>query len=106
MLYKIRLGDILLAENKQQNMTNMYLITYDSLDGFVLMCLACGEQVGCYKHNRELLEKDIKGLLSVKQIIPKEIIVDFVNKTYKPNLPVRSHDTYIEDHELGIEVEL
>lgn len=46
MLYKIRLGDILLAENKQENMTNMYLITYDSLDGFALMCLTCGEQIG------------------------------------------------------------
>lgn len=105
MLYKIRTGDILLAENKQKSMTNMYLVTYDSADGFTLLCVSCGEKVGSYGTDKELLEKNIKEFLNVVKVIPKEVVVDFVNQKYKPRLSVRCHDIR-EEHELGIEMEL
>lgn len=105
MLYKVRTGDILLCEDKENNRTQMYLITYDSLDGYTLTCLSCGEKVGSYKHNKELLLRDMIGFLHVTQIIPKEVIAEFINDRYHPNLKLQCHDTF-EEHELGIEIEL
>lgn len=105
MLYKLRTGDILIAEDKENCRTNLYLITYDLCEGFSLTCMSCGESIGCYKENVDLLQKDIKGLLNVVGVIPKELIVDFANKNYKLDFKVKCHDI-CEKHELDVEVEI
>ena len=105
MLYKVRTGDILLCNDESHNRTQMYLITYDSIEGYTLVCLSCGSIVGSYKHNKDLLLKDMKGFLNVTQIIPKEILADFVTSKYNPTPKVFQHDICCE-HELGIEIEL
>jgi hypothetical protein len=73
--------------------------------GYTLICLSCGEKVGSYKNNKDLFLKDIKGFLNVIQIIPKEIIAEFISKKYRPNLKLMCHDIN-EDHELDIEIEM
>ena len=80
MLYRVRTGDILLCEDKCHNKTQMYLITYDTLDGYTLTCLSCCNRVGSYKHNKVLLLEHMKGFLHVIQIIPKEIIANFIKE--------------------------
>lgn len=105
MLYKIRTGDVILCEDKEHNKTQVYLITYDKFDGYTLTCLSCGEKVGCYKHNKDALLRDIKGILNVKQIVPKEIIAEFINEQYHPKMKLQCHDV-LGEQELGIEVEL
>ncbi len=105
MLYRVRTGDVLLCEDQEHSKTQMYLITYDSLNGYALTCLSCGEKVGSYKHNKDALMHDMNGFLHVIQIIPKEIITELINEKYHPNLKIECHDTF-EEHELGIEIEL
>lgn len=105
MLYKVRTGDILLCEDKEHNKTQIYLITYDSLNGYTLTCLSCGEKVGSYKDNKDALLHDMKGFLHVIQIIPKEIMAELINERYHPKMKLQCHDTF-EEHELGIEIEL
>ena len=104
MLYKLRTGDVLLAENKPENRTCAYLLSYDSTDGYSVTCLLCGGKVGSYGKNKELLEKDIKGLMNVVGVIPKETMVGCINKEFKPRLEVKCHDI-VDDYELGIEIE-
>lgn len=105
MLYRVRTGDILLCEDKCNSKTQMYLITYDSLDGYTLTCLSCGGKVGSYKYDKDLLLKDLKDFLNVIGIIPKEVLAEFIEKQYRTRLPIQCHDI-LEEHELGIEIEL
>lgn len=105
MLYRIRTGDILLCENKGENKTLMYLITYNSLDGYTLTCLSCGEKIGYYKDDKNALLRDLKGFLNLIQIIPKEVIAELINEKYHPKMKLSCHDTF-KEHELGIEIEL
>lgn len=106
MLYKIRTGDILLAENKIFNQTNVYLVVnFYGEEGFGLVCLSCGTKVGFYGENKEKLEKDINGFLNVKYIIPKEEICNFFNERYKLKYKVKTHDIIRDNSELGIEIE-
>ena len=111
MLHRIRTGDILLAENKAKNQTNAYLVTYlkDGQDrGYALVCMSCGLVLGKYGDGdgaKAILAKDIKGLLHVKKIIPKEQIALFIKRNYNLGLPVKIHDAP-EKYELGIEVDL
>ena len=105
MLYKVRTGDILLCKDKSHDRMQMYLITYDSCDGYSLICLTCGDKIGSYKHNKELLLHDMKNFLNVVQIILKEIIINFVTTQYKMSPKLICHDI-CEEHELGVEIEL
>lgn len=105
MLYRVRTGDILLCEDKGHNKTQVYLITHDEFDGYTLICLSCGCKIGSYKHDKDLLLKHMKELLHVVQIIPKEIVADFINNKYHLNLKLQCHDI-CKEHELGIEIEL
>lgn len=104
MLHKVRLGDILLCKNEQK--TNAYLLTWDDIDGYTLMCLSCGEKVGCYKRNKDLLKHDMENYLNVTNIIPKEIMSDLINNTYKLKSKMKPHDTINKYRELNIEFEI
>ncbi len=105
MLYKLRTGDILLCENKQINKTNAYLIVHDTLKGFGLWCMECGEALGFYGKDTEKMKEDImdKNFLNIQNVVPKETIAEYLNKTYHTRLPIKSHDGY---NELDIEIEL
>ena len=105
MLHKLRTGDILLAKYNDGNQTMPYLISYDEVDGYSLVCLVCGRKVGSYGTNKNLLKEDIKGFLNVEQIVPKESFVNFLNKEFKPKLEIKNHDI-LSEYELGIEVEI
>ena len=106
MLYKIRTGDILLAENKVLQKTNAYLVVnLGGDDGYGLICLSCGEKVGFYGTDKKKFREDIDGVLSVKYIVPKEEVTSYLNNKYKLKYEVKSHDVLIDNHELGIEVE-
>lgn len=111
MLYRIRTGDILLAENKSKNLTNAYLVTClkNGKDmEFALVCLTCGLVLGNYGKGdsaRAILVKDIKEILHVRKVIPKEQVALFINRNYDLGFPVKIHDSP-EKYELGIEVDL
>ena len=91
MLYRIRVGDILLAENKTLNQTNVYVIVNLGMDeGFGLMCLSCGSIVGIYGEDKEKLMEDING---------------FLNGKYKLKYKVKAHDIVNKDDEFGLEIE-
>ena len=105
MLYQLRTGDILLCENKQLSKTNAYLIVYDSIKGFGLWCIGCGEALGFYGADTEKMKEDMldKNFLNIQAVVPKETITEHLNETYKLHLPIKSHDGY---NELNIEIEL
>lgn len=111
MLYRIRTGDILLAENKAKGQTNVYLVTYlktGKEQGFALVCMSCGLVLGNYGDGdgaRTILLDDIKGMLNVKRVIPKEQIALFIKRNYHLDFPIRVHDAP-DEYELGIEVDL
>ena len=106
MLYRIRTGDIILAENKFDKITNSYLIVnFGGEDGFGLICLSCGDKVGFYGKDKSKFLKDLKGFFNVNYIIPKEYMVDYFNNNYKLDYKVESHDIF-EDNEFGVEFEL
>lgn len=105
MLYKLRTGDILLAENKTLNITNAYMITYHSEDGYGLLCLSCGEQVGYFGLDKEKFKWYITEVLPVKNVIPKEYMTDFINGKFNLKYKYRTHDIKRTTFELGIEVE-
>lgn len=106
VIYKVRVGDILLAENKICNQTNIYLVVnLDGDDGFGLICLSCGSKVGFYGNDKEEFKKDIDGFLNVKYIVPKEKFCEFFNKNYKLRYKIMAHDVINERYELGIEIE-
>lgn len=111
MLHRIRTGDILLAENKAKDQTNVYLVTYlktGTEQGFALVCMSCGLMLGQYgdgDNAKAVLLNDIKGILNIKAVIPKEQIALFIKRNYHLNLPVKVHDAP-EEYELGIEVDL
>lgn len=106
MLYQVRVGDILLAENKPLNQTNAYLIVNLSMDeGFGLICLSCGSVVGIYGQDKNRLKEDINGFLNVKYIVPKEEICDYFNGKYKLKYKVKPHDVINVDDELSIIIE-
>ena len=101
----IRVGDILLAENKTLNQTNVYVIVNLGMDeGFGLMCLSCGSIVGIYGEDKEKLMEDINGFLNVKYIVPEEIC-EFFNGKYKLKYKVKAHDIVNKDDEFGLEIE-
>jgi len=106
MLYKVRVGDILLAENQPLNQTNAYLVVNLGMDdGFGLMCLSCGSIVGSYGKDKNKFREDINGFLKVKYIVPKEEICDFFNGKYKLKYKVRPHDVVNENDEFSIIIE-
>ncbi len=106
MLYKVRVGDILLAENKPLNQTNAYLVVNLGMDeGFALMCLSCGSKVGVYGKDTHKLGADINGFLNVKYVVPKEEICDYFNGKYKLKYKVKAHDVTNVDDEVGLEIE-
>lgn len=106
MLYNVRVGDILLAENKPLNQTNAYLVTNLGIDeGMGLTCLSCGSVVGIYGKDKNMLKKDIDGFLQVKYIVPKEEICDYFNGKYKLKYKVKAHDVANKDDEFGMEIE-
>lgn len=106
MLYKIRVGDILLAENKPLSQTNAYLVVNLGMDeGFGLICLSCGSKVGVYGKDIQKFGEDINGFLNVKYIIPKEEICDYFNGKYKLKYKVKAHDIANIDDEFGLEIE-
>ena len=106
MLYRLRTGDILLCEEKQQKHTCMYLIAWDSLDGYCLYCLSCGDKVGSYKRNKDLLKHDIQNIFNVVGVIPKETMIAMTNNNYNMKYPIKVHDIICEYNELGLEIEL
>ncbi len=80
MLYRIRVGDTLIVENKPLNQTNVYMVINLGTDeGFGLMCLSCGSIVGSFGADKEKLMEYINGFLNVKYIVPKEEICEFFN---------------------------
>lgn len=111
MLYNVRVGDILLAENKPLNQTNAYLVTNLGIDeGVGLVCLSylilsCGSVVGIYGKDKNMLKRDIDGFLQVKYIVPKEEICDYFNGKYKLKYKVKVHDVANKDDEFGMEIE-
>lgn len=106
MLYKVRVGDVLLAENKPLNQTNAYLVAnFEGDEGLGLMCLSCGSKVGIYGKDSDKLKEDIEGLLHVRYIVPKEEICNFFNGKYKLRYKVKAHDIANKDDEFGVEIE-
>lgn len=106
MLCNVRVGDILLAENKPLNQTNAYLVTNLGIDeGIGLVCLSCGSVAGIYGKDKNMLKKDINGFLQVKYIVPKEEICDYFNGKYKLKYKVKAHDVANKDDEFGMEIE-
>lgn len=106
MLYKVRVGDILLAENKPLNQTNAYLVVnLGNEEGLGLMCLSCGSKVGFYGKDKDFFKEDINGFLDVKYIVPKEEICDYFNEKYKLKYKVKAHDVANIEDEFGMEIE-
>jgi hypothetical protein len=105
MLYKIRVGDVLIAEDKIDNKMQMYLVTYDDANGYSLFCLSCGERMGAYKNDKETLKKDIKEFWNIINVIPKEVIADFIQSKFHPSLHTFCHDID-KEYELEIEIAL
>lgn len=106
MLYKVRVGDILLAENEQLNQTNTYLVVNLGMDeGLGLMCLSCGSVIGVYGKDKRKLGNDINGFLNVKYIVSKEEISNYFNGKYKLKYMVKAHDVVNKDDEFGLEIE-
>lgn len=103
MLYKLRTGDMLLAEDEKQYRTNLYLITFEENNLWGLRCLICGELVGTFE-KKDDIKQYIESFLSVIQIIPKETITKYMNKEYSMRYPVLVHNTFSE-HELGLELD-
>lgn len=106
MLYKLRTGDIVICEDTDNKRTNMYLLTYDYFNGYGLRCLTCGDFVGSYKDNKELMKSDLLNFLHAVAVIPKEIMVAKVNSKIQLNYPIKVHDIVDSDNEPGIQIEI
>lgn len=106
MLYKIRTGDIVICEDTDNKRTNMYLLTYDSFNGYGIHCLTCGEFVRSYKDNKELMKSDFLNFLHVVSVIPKEIMITKVNSEIQLTYPIKTHDIVHSNNELGIPIDI
>ena len=105
MVYRLRTGDILLANHGESNQTFMYLLVHDSNVGYAIYCLSCGDMVCFFKDDKKELEDEIRTFFDVKGVIPKEVMAEIINKKYVFENPVNPHDIFDEE-ELGIEIEL
>ena len=89
MLRLLKTGDVFLAENKEFNKTNLYMIV-NIHNEYAVLCLSCGQIVGWYEKDRKTLTEHLTSFFNTIEIISSEEVLKMFSQKYKLKYPITS----------------